>query len=150
MANACLEHGEKEKGLEILRNQVRNHHEDEELLSQVQEVFVTAGLDAEGREIIDAAIKEVVELNNTGTQLVRAGKLEEALGFFEKAVENFPDNCTINMNIANVLLMHMKANGKNDNYLYRARQYLERVHKLDPKNENYRKLITTYEKLTVS
>ena len=150
MASACLEHGEKEKGLEILRDQVKNHHEDKELLSQVREVFDSAGLEAEGHELINAAIQEVVELNETGTQLVRAGKLEEAISFFEKAVETMPDNTIINLNIANVLLMHMKVNGKNDNYLYRARQYLERGHKLDPKNENYRKLNAIYEKLMVS
>lgn len=147
MANACMAHGDKGKGLGLLRDLVKNHHEDRELLAQVQEVFGAVGIAAEGQEMINAAIKEVVDLNNTGTQLARAGKLEEAISFFEKAIQNMPDNSTINMNIANVLLMHMKANGKNDNYLYKVRQHLERAQNADPANENYRKLNAAYEKL---
>ena len=120
------------------------------MLAQVQGVFGAVGMESEGQEVIKAAIEEVVKLNNTGTQLAKSGKLEEAISFFEKAVRNMPDNSTINMNIANVLLMHMKANGRNDGYLYKVRQHLERVHRLDPNNENYRKLNAAYEKMAAS
>ena len=100
--------------------------------------------------MIETAIREVVNLNNKGTQLAKLGRLDEAINLFEKAARNMPDNSTINMNIANVLMMYMKANGKNDNYLYRVRQHLERVRRLDPGNENYRKLNVTYEKFMAS
>lgn len=150
MANACMANGDMDKGLVMLQSLVKNNHEDEELLAQVQEVFGSVGLEAEGREMITAAIQEVVNLNNTGTQLAKSGKLDEAIIFFDKAVRNMPDNSTINMNIANVLLMHMKANGKSDNFLCKVRQHLERVGRLDPGNENYRKLNAAYEKLAAS
>jgi tetratricopeptide (TPR) repeat protein len=150
MANACLANGDKEKGLVMLQSLVKNNHQDEEMLSQVQEVFEAVGLEAEGQELIRTAIQEVVKLNNTGTQLAKSGKLDEAISFFEKAIRNMPDNSTINMNMANVLLMHMKANGKSDDYLIKLRQHLERVQRLDPGNENFRKLNAAYENLVAS
>ena len=150
MANACLVNGDKEKGLVMLQSLVKNHHQDEKLLAQVQEVFAAVGLEDEGQELINKAIQEVVKLNNTGTQLAKSGKLEEAINFLDKAVRNMPDNSTINMNIANVMMMHMKANGKSDNYLLKVRQYLERVRRLDPGNENYRKLNAAYERFLAS
>ena len=134
----------------MLQSLVKNNHQDEKLLARVQDVFGSVGLEAEGQEMIETAIREVVNLNNKGTQLAKSGRLDEAISLFEKAVRNMPDNCTINMNIANVLIMYLKANGKNDNYLYRVRQHLERVQRHDPGNENYRKLNDAYEKLMAS
>jgi len=150
MANACLVNDDEERGLLMLQSLVKNNHQDEEVLAQVQEVFGSVGMEHEGQELIKAAIEEVVKLNNTGTQLAKSGKLEEAISFFEKAVRNMPDNSTINMNIANVLLMHMKTKGKSDNYLYKVREHLERVQRRDPNNENYRKLNAAYEKMAAS
>lgn len=150
MATACLANDDKDRGLLMLQSLVRNNHQDQEVLAQVQEVFGSVGMEVEGQGVIKAAIEEVVKLNNAGTQLAKSGKLEEAISFFEKAVRNMPDNSTINMNIANVLLMHMKAKGKSDNYLYKVRQHLERVQRRDPNNENYRKLNAAYEKMAAS
>ena len=150
LANACLANGDKDKGLVMLQSLVKNNHQDEELLSQVQEVFGSVGLEAEGQEMIKTAIQEVVNLNNKGTQLAKSGRLDEAISLFDKAVSNMPDNSTINLNIANVLMMYMKAKGKSDKYLSRVREHLERVHRLDPSNENCRKLNAAYEKLRAS
>lgn len=61
-----------------------------------------------------------------------------------------PDNSTINMNLVNVLLIYMKTNGKSDNYLRRVRQYFERIKRLDPTNENYRKLSMAFEQMVAS
>ena len=150
LANACLVNGDKEKGLAMIQTLVKNNHQDEELLSQVQEVFGSVGLEAEGQVLIRAAIEEVVNLNNTGTQLAKSGKLDEAINLFDQAIRNMPDNSTINLNVANVLIMYMKAKGKSENYLGRVRQHLEHAHRLDPNNENYRKLNDAYVKLLAS
>ncbi len=147
MANTCIAYGDKDRGLGILRDLVKNHHEDKDVVAQVQDVFGAAGLADEGRELINAAIREVVELNNKGTQLAKEGRLEEAISLLEKAVETMPDNDTINLNIANVMMMHMKANGKSDTYMYKVRLYLEHVRNSDPGNDKLEKLNAMYEKL---
>lgn len=150
MANASIANGEKERGVEILRGLVMNHHADNGLLKQVQDIFSSAGIPDEGQLVIKSAIKEVVDLNNRGTELAKAGKLDEAISLLEKAVGNMPDNSTINLNIANVLLMYIKANGKNDSLLYKARQYLDHAHRIDPDNENYMKTQDIYERIMSS
>ncbi len=150
MANVCLENGEKEQGFGMLRGLVKNHHDDEELMAQVHDVFCASGLAEEGLALINAAIKEVVDLNDAGTRLAREGKLDEAITFFERAVGDMPDNGTINMNIASVLLMHMKANGKNAMQLYKIRRHLENARKSDSSNDQYRKLNAVLEKLQAS
>jgi tetratricopeptide (TPR) repeat protein/FixJ family two-component response regulator len=150
MANACIVNGDKDRGLLMLQSLVKNNHQDKSVIDHVKDIFVLVGLEEEGQELIRSAIQEVVSLNNTGTQLAKSGKLDEAINFFEKASRNMPDNSTINMNMVNVLLMYMKTNGKSDNYLRRVRQYLERIKRLDPNNENYRKLSVAFEQLVAS
>lgn len=150
MANVCLENGEKERGLEMLRGLVKNHHDDEELVAQMHGVLYASGLAEEGLALINAAVKEVMDLNDTGMRLAREGKLDEAVRFFEQAVEDIPDNGTIRMNSANVLLMYMKVNGKNDMQIYKIRRQLEDARKSDSSNDQYRKLHAAFEKLQAS
>lgn len=150
MAAACIANDDKDKGVDILRGLVMNHHDDKDLLSQVQDVFRSTGLADEGESVISAAIKEVTDLNNTANKLAGAGKLDEAISCLENALESMPDNSTIIGNIASVLLMYMKEKGKSDTCLYKVRQHLERLRKMDPISESYRKLNANYEKIMAS
>ena len=134
----------------MLQSLVKNNHQDEAVIDRVKDIFESVGLEQEGQELIRTAIQEVVSLNNTGTQLAKSGKLDEAINYFEKASRNMPDNSTINMNMVNVLLMYMKTYGKSDNNLRRVRQSLERIKRLDPNNENYRKLSVAFEQMVAS
>ena len=59
MANICMAQGDKEKGLSLFRDWVQNHHEDKELLAQVQKVFASAGIESEGREMINPAQRKI-------------------------------------------------------------------------------------------
>ena len=129
---------------------VRNHHEDEQILKQAENVFNDAELTDEGKEVIESTKREIIEVNNKGVYLVRDGKLEEAIDYFRKAAEGLPQNRTINMNAAQALLMHMQRNGSNDRFLHQSRQYLERVGRIDPANEKYQKLLGMYQKIKTS
>ncbi len=147
MARACFQQGEGEKGMALMQDVVRNHHEDEGLLNEVQQMFDQVGMSEEGQAAISDAKAEVVALNNQGVKLVREGQLEEAISFFENAVKGMANNKTVNLNAAQVMLMSMQRSGRNDRYLYQVRQYLDRVRMLDPGNATCIKLSGIYEKM---
>lgn len=150
MAKVCFAMGDTEKGKALVQDVVRNHHEDDKLLKQAEDVFKDASLQDEGKQMIESTRKEIIEVNNKGVYLVRDGKLDEAIDYFQKAAEGLPQNRTINMNAAQALLMHMQRNGSNDRFLHQSRQYLERVGRIDPRNEKYQKLLGMYQKLRTS
>lgn len=145
LAQTCYELDAKDKGNNIMREVIRNHHEENGVLKNAKAIFKDMGMEEEGANLIENSRDEIVQLNNQGVKLVKDGKLEEAIEFFEKAAEHLPDNGTMNMNAAQALLMYMEKNGKNDQHLYKARQYLDRVGKSDPGHEKYRKLLKMYE-----
>jgi DNA-binding response OmpR family regulator len=55
MANACMTYGDKDKGLDLFRELLKDHREDQELLAQVRESFAALGIAAEGEKMIEAA-----------------------------------------------------------------------------------------------
>ena len=50
-------------------------------------------------------------------------------------------NKTINLNAAKVLIMYMEKKGLETQYLTQARQYIERVQRLDPEHKGLAKLL---------
>lgn len=148
MAKACLALGNKEQGNNLLKDIVRNHHDDDDVLGQVEDIFSDADLHEEGKKIISATRDEIVNINNKGVAMVKENKLKEAIDFFEKAADGLPDNKIINLNAAQAIIMFMEENGKDDKLLYQSRQYLDRVQKIDPTNPQYQKLLKKYKGLT--
>jgi tetratricopeptide (TPR) repeat protein len=150
VAKACFAVGEKGKATEIVQAVVRNHHEDEAVLKQAEDVFRGAELQDEGRKLIEDTRREIIDVNNKGVYLVREGKLDEAIDYFEKAASGLPENRTINLNAAQALLMHMQRNGRSDGFLHKSREYLQRVARMDPGSEKFQKLMAIYERIAAA
>jgi tetratricopeptide (TPR) repeat protein len=148
MAKALFDVGDKEKASSIMKEVVRNHHDDEKILGLAQDVFKEANLGVEGAAIIENAKTEIVQINNDGVRLVKDGKLKEAIEFFEKAANGLPENKIVSANAAQALLMFMKENGKNDRHLTMTKKYLDRIRDVDPSYDKYRKLLIMYEKIS--
>jgi len=127
MSQAYIVNGDKEKGTELIKDLVRNHHENDELLNKVQRTFSEIGMEDEGKQIIFDSREKVVQLNNQGVQLVQEGLLEDAIALFQEALDDMPDNKTINSNTAMVLIRYMEQHGKDDQYLTLAQKCLDMV-----------------------
>ena len=147
VAQAHLTLGNKEKGNAMIKEIVRNHHDDEEILKQIEGIFEDADLEEEGKRIISSTRDEIIGINNKGVTLVKEKKLKEAIDFFDKAADGLPDNKIINMNAAQAIIMQMEQDGSGDKLLYQARQYLDRVQRLEPANMEYQKLAKRYKTL---
>lgn len=150
LAKACLTLGDKETGSAMMKDIVRNHHDDDEVLSQVAGVYAGADLQDEGRDIIAATRAEIVNVNNKGVTLVKESKLKEAIEFFQQAADGLPDNKIIIRNTALAMIMYMERHGRDDKLLYQARRYLERCQRLDPVNTQNEDLMKRYKGLTAA
>lgn len=147
LANVCFAVGSRDRGNELMRTTIRNHHEDENIMKKAGELFAQVGMQEEGSNIIASARKEIVQVNNDGVRLVKEARLAEAIDYFEKAVSGLPWNKVVYANAIQTLIMFMQKNGKTDQYLYRTRSYLDRLRKIDPSYEKYQQLMGLYEKL---
>ncbi|MBF0488929.1 MAG: response regulator [Nitrospirae bacterium] len=147
MANSLFHLGEKDKATKIMQEIVKNNHDNDKLLKKAQTVFDEAGIKDEGSRMIAKTQKEMISINNEGVALVKDGKLQEAIEYFKKAASGAPENKIINSNAAQAILMFMQKYGTNDKLIYKVKQYLERIRKVDPSYDKYHSLIELYQKI---
>ncbi|MGC2062194.1 MAG: tetratricopeptide repeat protein [Thermodesulfovibrionales bacterium] len=143
-ATACFRIGDTGRGSQLMKELVRNHHDDEKLISKIQGIFTDMKLSEEGTSIINATRQEIVRINNQGVRLVEEGRLKEAIDYFEKAADGLPDNKIIIGNAAQTLLLYMQKNGRDDHYLMLAGHYLAQIRRIDPAYQKLPKLLELY------
>jgi len=148
LAKALILSGDQAKGKQIVRKLIQSHHENEALIKNTKMMFEGLDMAREGQELLDAAVEEVVEMNNQGVALVKEGNLAKATSYFDKAAENLPDNPLINANAAYACMLEMKQNGRTYEGIQKAQNYLERLYRSDPKYKNFPALLTVYRELS--
>lgn len=107
LAELCLRHGNRDMANELVRQVVKNHHEDEQVLGRIGRLYQDAGLEAEGRSLVEETSGEIVRINNQGVKLLKEGKTAEAVELFQKAVRGMPRNPIVNLNTAQSLITLM-------------------------------------------
>ncbi len=149
LAKSCLEMGEKEEGLKLIQNVIKNNHEDDALLRKVQTIFNDNNLSEEGHQFIDSIRKEIIQINNQGVRLVKEGRLSEAIECFEKAAQSMPGNKIIVANAAEALFRQIQNTVKDKTLLQRAKNYLDRLQKIDPEYKKIPHLLEWYESFSL-
>ena len=150
VASACLAVNQWEQGERIIKDVIRNHHDDAHVLELAAGIFTKRGRAEQGHAVIASARDEIITLRSEGTSLVEQDKLAEAVDFFDQAADRLPDNKLINLNASQVMIMYMERHGRNDKLLYRARRYLDRLQRLDPGNTENQSLLYRYKSLTAA
>ncbi|MBA4422498.1 MAG: hypothetical protein C0390_05265 [Syntrophus sp. (in: bacteria)] len=148
LAKALILSGDGEKGKEIVRKLIQSNHENEELITDTKKMFAGLDMAKEGQELLEAAVEEVVELNNEGVKLVKEGELAKATSYFDKAAEKLPYNTLINANAAYACMLDMKKNGKTSESIQKAKKYLERVYRGNPQYGDLPRLLTVYREIS--
>jgi tetratricopeptide (TPR) repeat protein len=127
LARACFALGDRERAMALMRSAVRSSHDNEKNIALARSVFQEFSLGEEGRELIENNMKELIALNNRGVKLFQEDKVDEAVALFVKAADGLPQNKTVNLNAARILLHSLRNAPRNEAQLTRVREYLERV-----------------------
>jgi tetratricopeptide (TPR) repeat protein len=147
MAKINAKLGRDEIAKTLFQSAIKNNHDDDEFLRNVEAALDETGLSESASSMISETKKEIITLNNKGVGLVSEGQIENAIGLFQQAADGMSGNKTINLNAAKVMIMYMEKNGLETQYLTQARQYIERVQKLDPDYQGLTKLLDRLKRL---
>ncbi|WP_119966548.1 tetratricopeptide repeat-containing response regulator [Simplicispira lacusdiani] len=141
VAQGMLALGRKDQAFGMMRDLVKNHHEDHRLSEQVQGLFEKAQMGAEGRSLIAQSREEVVNINNQGVMLAKQGNFAEGARLLRTALQNLPHSQVVMMNLCGLLIGQMRAEGRSDALTTEVMGLLERVRELNPDNEKYRQYL---------
>ncbi|MBF0520069.1 MAG: tetratricopeptide repeat protein, partial [Nitrospirae bacterium] len=147
IAQSFIKNGEKNKGMEMMKNVVRNNHSDDGVLSQVQETFKDLGMGEEGLAFVADTKAEIIGINNKGVDLINKGMFIEAIDLFEKAADGMISNFVINLNALRATLGYMQKKGRDDKYLFKCEKFITRINGIDPENMKFQQLQDIYNTL---
>ena len=142
VAQAMLALGRKDQAFGLMRDLVKNHHEDTQLSNKVEELFEQAQMGAEGRSLIAESREEVIQINNQGVMLAKQGQFAEGARLLRTALQNLPGSEVVMMNLCGLLIGQMRAEGKSDALMTEVMELLERVRELNPLNEKARQYMS--------
>jgi len=147
LAGPLLELGDTATASALLSSVVGNNHEHPEYLLRAQEIYTQAGLENEGREVVQAAARAATDIMNRGVKLSRDGKLGEAIKLTREARTKMPNNARLLLNHAFLLIAWMERHGRNTTLNKEARGCIELARKLKPEDKRAGELITKLELL---
>ncbi|MBN3004035.1 tetratricopeptide (TPR) repeat protein [Chromobacterium alkanivorans] len=146
-ARACYAQGHKDAGNSVMRDLVRNHHDDEELLARFGDMFEEVGLGEDGRQLIADNVQSVLELNNQAVREAQAGQFDSAIERFVKAHEEMPQNIQVMLNLINATMAYVHRQGWHESHMRRAHDMLSKVRDLAPTNNKFQKILQAWRML---
>ncbi|MBI3145856.1 MAG: response regulator [Pseudogulbenkiania sp.] len=147
LAESLMEIGNKEVGSQLIQYVVRNHHEDERLLSRAQDIYAKADMGTEGAELVESARHVAVEAMNHGVRLGAQGRLDEAIDAMREAHTLMPNNPRLLLNLAYMLIQYQEKNGWHHGMSSEARKAIETARRYTPDNQRCGELLAKLEKL---
>ncbi len=147
LAAPLLELGEKATASTLLGSLIGNNHEHPEYLERAQAIFTRAGLENEGRELVQGAARAATDIMNRGVKLSREGKLAEAIELTREARTKMPNNARLLLNHAFLLIAWMERHGREKALNMEARECIELARKLKPEEKRAGELLTRLELL---
>lgn len=150
MAKAMFMLGQKDDACALLRDVVKNNHENAELSRQVQALFESEKMGDAGRALINESRQEVININNKGVTLGKEGKLGEGIVLLRQALKELPNSETVMMNLCGLLIVQLSKLGRSEQLLGEIKELLERVYELNPANKKQHEYSVALTKVRVN
>lgn len=140
LAQACFVNGKVEEANELVRDVVRNNHEDPETIGHIKHLYQQVGREEEGETMVRETAGSIVDLNNQAVRMARDGDYEGAVRLFLRAVDQMPNNVQILLNAINAMLGLVNTEGWSDHYMALVARFVERTRALDRTSNKFQKL----------
>lgn len=137
VAKSLFKLGKKDKACGLLRDVVKNNHENAEIARHVEAVFEGEKLGEEGQALIAESRQEVVAINNEGVVLAKNGDFLGGANLLRAAAQKLPTNEVILVNLSGLLIGLMSKEGKSEALAIEVKDLLDRVRQLNPANKKY-------------
>lgn len=150
LANNCLKANKPDYAELVFAHVLRNNHDDQTLIKQIQTMFNAVNLENRGNSLIESICNEIVQINNEGVSLAEQGKYQQSIELFIQAANAMPQNILINLNAVRSILLNINENPEEINMLKLAKKYLDQAANIDDQNEKYLSLYKAYDSLAGS
>lgn len=132
--------GEESQAEQILSDLASQYAGDPSVIAQVEDLL---------DEPVSLQKKvKARKLNKQGIGLFETGDLDEAISVFEKALESTPKHPALNLNLVQVMMKKIKAQGGNPELKKKCLNCLKNVEHIPPQHRQYKRYVHLRKKLT--
>ena len=143
MARLLLAVGVKEASVDLLKELIRNNHDNAQLIAEIKQVFEKGKMANEGAHIISQSCDEVADMMNRGVLLWKTGRLQEAVNWMRTTVKALPNNQRVLFNCAQIIISCIEKHGYDAVLAEEARTALLHVDQLNPGQARFASMMTT-------
>lgn len=93
---------------EILADLIKTNIDDKPFIDDIEKMCNTFIGENYAASLIKRIKQELVDINNTGVNLFKEGRIEDALTVFGNAIEKMPSNRTVTLNMLRILIHDLK------------------------------------------
>lgn len=147
MAKTCFQNNDIGMAESIINDLVKSNIENKFFLEDVKQLCNTFNRDGFIDTLVKNTKQQLVDINNAGVNLFKKGRLKEALATFQDATEIMPDNKTIVLNIAKILIHDLKVSGPTAKKLNKAQSHLNKAVELGVSHDKLSSLQTEMAKI---
>lgn len=137
VARSHLKLGQKDKACRLLGDLIKNNHENADISRQIEAVFESEHLAAEGQALIMTSRQEVIDINNQGVMFAKQGDFQQGLKLLRTAVKQLPNSEVMIVNLCGLLIAQMSKEGYKETLAAEVTELLDRIRLLNPANKKY-------------
>jgi len=141
MARLLFAVGVKDAAADLLREVMKNNHDNDLLAADAQQIFDKARMSEAGAELINGARKEAGEIMDRGVMLWKGGQVAEAVDWMRNARKTLPSNVRILLNFSQIAIAAMRKNGYDAEMAVEANDSLILVDKIAPNQRRFAQLM---------
>ena len=147
VAETLIESKQIEGATHLLQYVTRNNHDDEALARRAQQAFDSAGLGAQGSEVLAAARRQATDSMTEGVRLMGQGDLDGALDNLRAAKRAMPQNTRVLLNFGAIALACLEQRGRSAALEAEARATIAAAQALRPGDTRAADLLARLAKL---
>jgi CheY-like chemotaxis protein/Tfp pilus assembly protein PilF len=141
MARLLFAVGVKDAPVKLLIELIKNNHDNDVLLDEVQRIFESAKMGQEGLMLMASARKQATDIMNHGVLLWKTGKLAEAVAWMSNACKTLPNNMRVLFNCAQIMLSSMEKNGYDIVTAHEIKDILLHVDQIAPGQQRFAQIM---------
>jgi len=123
-------HQEEEPANKLLDQLIKSHIDDDDFIDKINAMLDSIDRQNHAEELIEKTRHELIHINNEGVKLYKQGKFDEAIYVFAQAFKSMPENKTIILNMAKIMLHNIKSSGGTKESIAEAEFYINKAKKL--------------------
>ncbi len=112
LAPPLIQLGRADTAGALLSSVVGNNHDHPEYRERAQAVYTEAGMETEGKQLLEQAARAATDIMDHGVKLAREGSLKEAIALTREARKQMPNNPRLLLNHAFLLIAWMEQYGR--------------------------------------